>query len=62
MFKCELFSIQKNKADAQAYRDSAAEITAALEADGATVAVDRPSSTLERFFLDILRRTEEEGE
>ena len=35
---------------------------AALEAAGATVETDRPSSTLERFFLDILRRTEEEGE
>ncbi|WP_405358485.1 class B sortase [Ruminococcus sp.] len=34
MFKCELFSIQKNKADAKAYTDAAAEITSTLEADG----------------------------
>ena len=34
MFKCELFSIQKNKADARAYANDAAEITSALEVDG----------------------------
>ena len=34
MFKCELFSVQKNKADAKAYQDNAAEIAASLNVDG----------------------------
>ena len=34
MFKCELFSVQKNKADTAAYNNAADEISAALSVDG----------------------------
>ena len=34
MFKCELFSVQKNKADTAAYNNATDEISAALSVDG----------------------------
>lgn len=62
MFKCELFSIQKNKADAQAYRDSAAEITAALEADGVelqhTAECGADAKKLEKLITEKLNANE----
>nr|WP_316614806.1 class B sortase [uncultured Ruminococcus sp.] len=62
MIKCELFSIQKNKADAQAYRDTASEITAALEADGIelqhTAECGADAKKLEKLITEKLNANE----
>ena len=62
MFKCELFSIQKNKADAQAYRDAAAEVTSALETDGIelqhTTECGADAKKLEKLITEKLHSNE----